>query len=78
MILETFSDLNAPGLKGKLKIFVLGLCLGHPVHSKVQVEALVRNDEKQPVTLRNTTCNVLKGFSSGGKARVYSCTGIHR
>lgn len=31
LLVEAFSDANAPGLKGKLKLFVLGISLGHPV-----------------------------------------------
>ena len=38
MLLDMFSDINTPGLKGKLKIFILGLCLGHPVHSPQSAE----------------------------------------
>jgi hypothetical protein len=31
-LLDAFSDRNAPALRGKPRVFILGLRLGHPVH----------------------------------------------
>jgi len=32
ILLSYFTDQNAPALQGKLKLFVFGLCMGHPVN----------------------------------------------
>ncbi len=55
LLLDMFSDINAPGLKGKLKIFVLGLSLGHPVHSpKPSVQTQKPTDEHATSTSTST------------------------
>lgn len=66
-LMEFFSDLNAPGLKGKLKLFLLGLCLGHPVK---EVKNLNHENKNQR--------NVLNSVETGGQASVVECTGSKR
>ncbi len=55
MLLDMFSDINAPGLKGKLKIFVLGLCLGHPVHSPKPTGQTQKPNNEHASTITPTT-----------------------
>lgn len=53
------------GLKGKLKIFILSLSLGHPVHSPGTAAEEQRS---------KSTLNVLNSIETGGTARVCKCT----
>jgi hypothetical protein len=51
MLLSYFTDANAPALQGKLKLFVFGLALGHPVNMPSHTTAATTSSSSAVSTL---------------------------
>jgi hypothetical protein len=92
MLLSYFTDANAPALQGKLKLFVFGLALGHPVNmpspsapsglsssnAAITAEGEQESEPAGGVLSGRGIVNVLNSVSTGGKARVYASQALKR
>ena len=65
MVLSYFTDQNAPALQGKLKLFVFGLALGHPVKMPVRVSPSTRHKAQHPRLGRRQDSKQIGGGSAG-------------
>jgi hypothetical protein len=89
LLLGYFTDANAPALQGKLKLFVFGLALGHPVNmpstsapsssnAAITAEGEAESEPAGGALPGRGIVNVLNSVSTGGRARVYASQALKR